>query len=123
MKKLKNLMLLSFLFVTITAIGQTELPPTPPTEEKTESSQPETQNPPAPVVTQITEEVEPTFIQKAIDWFTKNLAYILGFLGIVEIIVRLTPSEKDNAYFAWFSNLLDSIIPNFKKGGGTHKKA
>ena len=40
---------------------------------------------------------------------------LLALIPIAQVIVRLTPTEKDN-------NILDLIlkfVPNFKKGGGT----
>jgi len=110
--------------IPTTADSEKELVTAPPSE-KTELSPVKIQTENVTIVnaaTPTTGEGEPSFIQKLIDWFTKNWGYIVGALGIIEIIVRLTPSEKDNAYFAWFSNLLDSLIPNMKKGGGTHTK-
>lgn len=130
MKKLIILTLLSTLFLGLQAQTPTfqdtndELVTAPPSET-TELSPVQIQTENVTIVNAATPtsgDGELSFIQKLIDWFTKNWAYIVGALGIIEIIVRLTPSEKDNAYFAWFSNLLDSIIPNLKKGGGTHKK-
>jgi hypothetical protein len=43
---------------------------------------------------------------------------LLAFLGFIELIVRLTPSEKDNSILNMIIKFLNIIIPNLKKGGG-----
>lgn len=48
---------------------------------------------------------------------------LLGLVAIIEIIVGLTPTERDNAWFKWLRDIIYSIVPNKKKGGGTHEKA
>jgi len=44
--------------------------------------------------------------------------------AIAKVIVNLTPSENDNQILTkvvfWVEKLIDLIIPNLKKGGGTH---
>lgn len=42
----------------------------------------------------------------------------LSLLSFLEVITRLTPTEKDNTVLTLLSNILNAIIPNFKKGGG-----
>lgn len=42
----------------------------------------------------------------------------LGLLSFLEIVTRLTPTEKDNTVLKFLSNILNAIIPNLKKGGG-----
>lgn len=42
----------------------------------------------------------------------------LSLLSFLEVITRLTPTEKDNTVLTFLSNILNAIIPNFKKGGG-----
>ena len=42
----------------------------------------------------------------------------LGLLSFLEVVTRLTPSEKDNTVLSFLSNVLNAIIPNIKKGGG-----
>lgn len=42
----------------------------------------------------------------------------LSFLSFLEVVTRLTPSEKDNTVLKFLSNILNAIIPNRKKGGG-----
>ena len=48
------------------------------------------------------------------------LAILVGLIGVAEIVVNLTPSEKDNSILLKIKNALSAIFPNFKKGGGTH---
>lgn len=50
----------------------------------------------------------------AVNWGVLSLS-LLSFL---EVITRLTPTEKDNTVLTFLSNILNAIIPNFKKGGG-----
>ena len=45
---------------------------------------------------------------------------VLGAMGVLKIIVNLTPSEKDNKIFDWLDKLIDVIVPNLKKNGGKH---
>lgn len=42
----------------------------------------------------------------------------LSLLSFLEVITRLTPSEKDNTVLSFLSNVLNAIIPNLRKGGG-----
>ena len=42
----------------------------------------------------------------------------ISLLGFFDVIARLTPTEKDNTILNFLSNVLNAIIPNFKKGGG-----
>ncbi len=48
-------------------------------------------------------------------------ALILGLLGFIDLIARLTPTEKDNSIVNFLLSLFNAIIPNFKKGGGSFK--
>lgn len=43
----------------------------------------------------------------------------LSLLSFLEVVTRLTPSEKDNTVLKFLSNILNAIIPNRKKGGGS----
>ena len=49
---------------------------------------------------------------------------ILALLLVAEVIVRLTPSEEDNSVVNKIANLLRQLInflvPNRDKNGGTH---
>lgn len=43
---------------------------------------------------------------------------LFGLMGFVEVIVRLTPTEKDNSIFNLIMTVLNALIPNRAKGGG-----
>ena len=56
------------------------------------------------------------------NFFSDNWgALLMGILGLIDLIARLTPSEKDNSIVNFLMTLLNSIIPNLKKGGGSFK--
>lgn len=42
----------------------------------------------------------------------------LSLLSFLEVVTRLTPSQKDNTVLSFLSNVLNAIIPNLRKGGG-----
>jgi hypothetical protein len=46
---------------------------------------------------------------------------LAGLIAFAEVIVRITPSEKDNSILKKITDILFFFIPNLKKGGGTHK--
>lgn len=48
------------------------------------------------------------------------VALLIALGGFLEVIVRLTPSQKDDTILAFIKNILDSFIPNRRIGGGTH---
>ena len=48
------------------------------------------------------------------------VAILAGLIAVAEIVVNLTPSEKDNSVLLKIKNLISAIVPNFKSGGGTH---
>jgi hypothetical protein len=48
-------------------------------------------------------------------------ALLMGLLGFVDLVARLTPSEKDNSIVNFLMTLFNTIIPNLKKGGGSFK--
>ena len=48
------------------------------------------------------------------------IAIVVGLIAVAEIVVNLTPSEKDNSILLKIKNALAAIIPNFRKGGETH---
>ena len=65
--------------------------------------------------------------EKKVGWFEwikinwgRIVAILISLLGVVEIIVQLTPTEKDNAWFRWLKNIVSMIVPNYKSGGGIH---
>jgi hypothetical protein len=56
------------------------------------------------------------------NFFSDNWgALLMGLFGFVELVARLTPTEKDNSIVNFLLTLLNAIIPNFKKGGGSFK--
>lgn len=48
-------------------------------------------------------------------------AILVGLLGFVDLIARLTPSEKDNSIVNFLMSLFNTLIPNLKKGGGSFR--
>ena len=53
-------------------------------------------------------------------FLTDNWGNILiALLGIGEVITRLVPSVKDNSIFNFFIKIINAVIPNLKKSGGT----
>ena len=46
-------------------------------------------------------------------------ALVMGLLGFIDVVARLTPTEKDNSIVNFLMTLFNAIIPNFKKGGGS----
>ena len=54
------------------------------------------------------------------NFFTDNWgSLVIGFLGFLDIIARLTPTQTDNSVLSVLSKFMDAIIPNRKKGGGS----
>ena len=50
------------------------------------------------------------------EFLTNNYGLIIGgVLIITEVIVRLTPSKKDNSIFNKIKLVVDFILPNLKK--------
>jgi len=63
-------------------------------------------------------ETDQTIISKSI--IVENWGILsLGLMSFIEIIVRLTPSEKDNSIFNFVSKILNALVPNRRKAGGT----
>jgi len=55
------------------------------------------------------------------DIITENLWEIISVaLVIFELVVRLTPSEKDNSIYNLIKRIVDTLIPNRKNTGGKH---
>lgn len=48
------------------------------------------------------------------------LELLIGLMALLKIVTNLTPTEKDNKVFSWIDSILNTIIPNYKKGGGEH---
>lgn len=50
------------------------------------------------------------------DFILENWQVLLfGLLGFAEVVVRLTPTKKDDGVIEWIYKLLSVIIPNRKK--------
>ena len=45
-----------------------------------------------------------------------------GLMAFIWIIVRLTPTKKDDVVFGIIKKILDLFIPDRKRGGGRHVK-
>ena len=60
------------------------------------------------------------------NWFVENWLELIGILsgliGVAEIVVLLTPTEKDNTVLDRIKSALSAVIPNLRKGGGVHGK-
>tara|TARA_R100001244_G_scaffold132307_1_gene108020 strand:- start:2094 stop:2279 length:186 start_codon:yes stop_codon:yes gene_type:complete len=52
---------------------------------------------------------------------TDVVAIIVAAMGLLKIVVRLTPTLKDDAVFAKIDSLFDAIIPNYTKDGESSK--
>jgi hypothetical protein len=56
------------------------------------------------------------------NFFSDNWgALLMGILGFIDLVARLTPTEKDNSIVNFLLSLFNAIIPNLKKGGGSFK--
>lgn len=40
---------------------------------------------------------------------------LLGIMAVVKILVRITPTLKDDKVFGWLDKLIEYIIPNFER--------
>jgi hypothetical protein len=48
------------------------------------------------------------------------VAIVSSILGIFELAVRLTPTEKDNSIFSFIKKIIDFFLPNKNVAGGVH---
>ena len=59
------------------------------------------------------------------NWIIENwmdvIAIVTGLIAVAEVIVRLTPTEKDNSILLKIKNILNAVIPNKSKNGGNFK--
>lgn len=56
-----------------------------------------------------------------LDFIKENwVALLFGLLGFTEIVVRLTPTKKDDSIFNFVKKIIDAILPNNRKEGGKH---
>ena len=58
-------------------------------------------------------------------WFTENsdvvFELVMALILILEIVVNLTPSDKDNSILLKIKNVIAFLFPNRRKGGGNHE--
>lgn len=58
-------------------------------------------------------------------WFTDNsdvvFELVMALIIILEIVVNLTPSDKDNSILLKIKNAIAFLFPNRRKGGGKHE--
>lgn len=74
----------------------------------------------APTVSAIKDPV-PELVEGG-NFFSKNWgALLMGLLGFIDMVARLTPTEKDNSIVNSLMTLFSALIPNFRKGGGSFK--
>lgn len=68
-------------------------------------------------------------IQSILAWWNANggiiAAILLGILPVAEMVVRLTPTQKDDTAVQrvgyWVRWFFDKVkVPNLKSGGGSH---
>ena len=71
-------------------------------------------------------DVQIAFEQTTVDnkvsgnFFLKNWGVlVVSLLGFFDVVVRLTPTTKDNSIVNLLATIINAIIPNFKKGGGS----
>tara|TARA_R110000851_G_scaffold117849_8_gene244902 strand:+ start:11836 stop:12021 length:186 start_codon:yes stop_codon:yes gene_type:complete len=55
------------------------------------------------------------------EYGTDALAILMAVMALIKIVVRLTPSLKDDAVFAKLDSLFEAIIPNYTKDADTPK--
>lgn len=59
------------------------------------------------------------------EWFGNNtdvvFELVMALVLLLEIVVNLTPSEKDNSILLKIKNVISFIFPNRKAGGGKHE--
>ena len=54
-------------------------------------------------------------------FISANLKVLLfGLVAFIEVIVRLTPTVKDDSVVNLIKNFIDFVVPNRKKDGGSH---
>jgi hypothetical protein len=60
-----------------------------------------------------------------LEWFTDNsdvvFELVMALILILEIVVNLTPSDKDNSILLKIKNVIAFLFPNRRKGGGKHE--
>ena len=47
-------------------------------------------------------------------------ALVWALMSLLEVVVRLTPTARDNSVLNFVKMILDSLVPNARTGGGEH---
>ena len=59
------------------------------------------------------------------EWFGNNtdvvFELVMALVLLLEIVVNLTPSEKDNSILLKIKNVISFLFPNRRSGGGKHE--
>lgn len=56
----------------------------------------------------------------AIDFIRQNFVTLIwALVALVEVIVRLTPTQKDNSILSFITEWLSKLLPNRRAGGGS----
>ena len=59
------------------------------------------------------------------EWFGNNtdvvFELVMALVLLLEIVVNLTPSEKDNSILLKIKNVISFIFTNRRSGGGKHE--
>lgn len=72
------------------------------------------------------------FVTELVAYLTTHgatiVALVMAVLAVAELVVRLTPTEKDDGAVERIGkrvrkimDMLDKVFPNLRKGGGKHK--
>lgn len=49
------------------------------------------------------------------------IVLLFGLLAFVEIVIRLTPTKKDDSILNFIMKIVNFLIPNHKRNSGLHK--
>lgn len=68
--------------------------------------------------------IVPDSAQEAVsasNFFKDNwIELLFAVLALAEVVVRLTPTKKDDSVLNWIIKIINAILPNRKKDGGKH---
>lgn len=59
-------------------------------------------------------------MQWVIDNWVNIIAIVVALVPLLDIVVRLTPTKKDDTLLGLVKKFLDTFFPNKKTGGGQH---
>ena len=74
------------------------------------------------ILTGVAMATEPQPSANEVGSFMKDnwVTLLFALLGFVEVVVRLTPTKKDDSILNFILKIINAIFPNRKKEGGTH---